>query len=401
MTINGAYRKVKGGYLTISGAWRKVKKAYITIGGVWRPCWAGGKLTYYGLVNGLTISSGSDKGDDKRVGAVVGNHAVYAGNYDVAQDGEYDEYGDWVITDVYAVAHATDAFDSSLTKKSASKLSYPRERPAVAVVGGNALFAGGYDHTYYSDPDISDPDDNYLSFVESFNTSLTRSNRTSLTRGVDYIGGASTGSHALFAGGLYECKKSTSGLVWAYNTSLSRSTATALPQGLNSLQGLTVGTRALFFSGRAYTHSTAKSSQDKTLMKVYSYDEGLTRYTATDLTNGRMARGATVGDWGIIGSGANVSGTTYNKVEAYSSSLTKRTLTAFSTFYYNYAYSGTGIGEYAVFAGTGANAEVYDSSLTRSTLAMTTMAGTTANAVTVGNFGVFIRHTQMRVVTIA
>lgn len=40
LTVNGAYRNVKDGFITVDGVYRRVKAAYMTVNGVYRPCWS-------------------------------------------------------------------------------------------------------------------------------------------------------------------------------------------------------------------------------------------------------------------------------------------------------------------------------------------------------------------------
>src|SRR5690606_19714 len=94
--------------------------------------------------------------------------------------------------------------------------------------------------------------------VDAYNTSLTRSTPTALSRARRYLAGASEGAYAFFAGGYTGTGNNMSNAVDAYNASLTRSTPTALSRDRDTLAGASVGYYVLFAGG--YTSSSNYSN---------------------------------------------------------------------------------------------------------------------------------------------
>ena len=131
--VDNVARKVKKGYIGIDNVARKLKKAYIGVGGVARPCWSSDGLDYYGTIDGLSAAR------TNVVATTVGNYALFGGGSTTG-----------------SVSKSTvDAYDTSLTRTTATDLSVARRNLAATTVGNYALFGGGYDgSTYYSTVDV-------------------------------------------------------------------------------------------------------------------------------------------------------------------------------------------------------------------------------------------------------
>ena len=71
----------------------------------------------------------------------------------------------------------------------APELSVKRERPVATSVGNYALFGGGHSGT------------DYLSTVDAYDTSLTRTTPTALSVARDGLSATTVGNYALFGGG--------------------------------------------------------------------------------------------------------------------------------------------------------------------------------------------------------
>ena len=125
--VDGVARKIKGGYVGVDGVARKIKKAYIGIGGVARPCWAGDSraLAYYGNATALSNKVSF------LAATTVGNYALFAGGRKPS------------TTVNHTASKTVDAYDTLLTRTSATSLTNDRFNLAATTVGNYALFAGG------------------------------------------------------------------------------------------------------------------------------------------------------------------------------------------------------------------------------------------------------------------
>lgn len=124
------------------------------------------------------------------------------------------------------------------------------------------------------------------------------------------------------------------------------------------------------------------------------YDETLTHTQPSNLLTSAKTKLAatTVGNYALFGGGKTASGKS-DVVNAYSSSLTKTTVTPL-TMVRGYL-AATTLGDYAIFAGGYDNSDVsnrvdiYDSSLTRLNYNYLTVARSYLAATTVGNYALF------------
>ena len=221
-------------------------------------------------------------------GASVSSYVLFAGGYDGSDRAEVDAYnaaltrttptGLWIARAHLAGASVgsyalfagggnsqsttltystVDTYDSSLTRITTTmNLSQERGYLKGASVGNYALFAGGGDangSTHYAT-------------VDAYNSALTRSTPTALSRARRDLAGASGGSYALFAGGYYNEMNGSgdryAGVVDAYNAALQRTTPAELSQARHGLAGASAGNYVIFAGGFGYDNAGGNSALD-------------------------------------------------------------------------------------------------------------------------------------------
>ena len=368
--VGSKARKMKKAYIGIGGKARKVKKMYIgDSSGKARLCYSA-ELEYVGTATAL------GRARYNLSAASVGGYAIFAGGQT-----SYDTGSSYV-----------DAYDSSLVRTSATSLNASRGTLGSATVGGHALFAGG--GIYYSLGAYMRPGRSYYygySTVEAYDTSLTKTTATSLSMARMSPSGVSIGKYALLGGGYTGVNGASipwgqgvpyyyKNVVDAYNESLTRTTATALSVARNCT-GVTISSYALFAGG---TKSDAVDAYDTSLTRttvsslsasgvVYGattigryaltmnvYDTSLTRTTAASLSASRtFYSSANIGDYALFAGGYR-SSDYYSTVDAYDSSLVRTTATSLNTARCELAAAT--VGDYAIFAGgkSGSNFAVVD-----------------------------------------
>ena len=104
------------------------------------------------------------------------------------------------------------------------------------------MFGGGYDSSF-------------LTTLNAYDTSLTRSVPTALSSGRSGLAATAVGGYALFGGGYNSGSPKYSAVVDAYDASLTRSTPTALSTARQDLSAATVGKYALFAGGYTGSYS--------------------------------------------------------------------------------------------------------------------------------------------------
>ena len=223
-------------------------------------------------------------------------------------------------------SNVVDAYDTSLTRSTPTALSRSRYALAATTIGDYALFGGG----------------SSSNVVDAYDQNLTRSTPTSLSQAREYLAAttiAPAGSsspqsgYALFGGG--QVSNTRYATVDAYDASLTRTTPTELSQVMTYLAATSVGNYALFGGGFS----------DGASAVVDAYDQNLTRSTPTALSKARRDLTATtVGDYALFGGGFNS-----NVVDAYGQNLTRSTPTELSQAREDLA--ATTIGNYALFGG--------------------------------------------------
>lgn len=251
-------------------------------------------------------------------------------------------------------------------------LSVARYDLAATTVGNYALFGGG---DYQSGNE---------KVVDAYNSSLTKTWVQELDRKKVAPAATTVGNYALFGGGKAEPNSDYDSLVViAYSSSLIRTSAPDLSVARSDLAATTVGDYALFGGGFLTGVSSGSLSYDN----VDAYSTSLTRSTVTPLNLARgMIKATTVGNFAIFGGNANIA-------EVYNSTLTKTSVVNM-TLRYNLA--ATTVGGYALFGGGDISAddqtsliEAYNESLTRSTPTPLSSARSLLAATKTGNYALF------------
>ena len=351
---DGIYNKVKKRFLTDDNAvYRKIKKAFITVGGVYRPCWSDEDIVYYGSIAGLS------EGRTGLAGAMIDNYALFAGGY-----GGPDEDGDYIYY------NTVDAYDASLTRRTAGDLSYGVTAPAATTLGGRALIGGGV--CFWWDGDVFN---NY--YVDAYDKSLTRSSAPNLGTGRGGLSATTVGNYALFAGGTeyteYEDEDDYyRSDVDAYNSSLTKVAVSNLSDEVHSPAATTVGNYALIGGGQLFYGG--RTPMD-------AYDASLTKTSLARLPEyAYVYVAATVGDYAVFFGN--------NKIFAYDKSLT---LTEVSNGAFGgYPVAATSLQSFALFGG-GAPFRIVsvDKSLTVSLVKRFDESRGRPGAATVGDFALF------------
>ena len=258
----------------------------------------------------------------------LGNHALFVGG----------RSGDTSFGTV-------DVYDASLTRTTATELSVDRYDSAAAVVGSYALFAGGRRKQNSLFVFAKDA-------VDAYNTSLTRTTATPLPSNVYACAGGTVGGYAVFSGGSSMNSDSTlveaigsMAMVCVYDSSLTSSKAAPLscPRAVHS--AATIGNHLLFAGGY-------NSTTEKYLSTVESYDASLTRSTAVELSSAKNGlASATVGEYAMFAGGykGDSDAAYVATVDAYNTALTKTTMPDLSVG--RYGLASAVIGDYALFAG--------------------------------------------------
>ena len=265
-----------------------------------------------------------------------------------------------------------DAYDTSLTRTKPTSLSTGRGNLAATTVGNYALFGGGF------------TSGTAVTNVDAYDTSLTRTKPTSLSTGRGNLAATTVGNYALFGGG-FTSGTAVTNVVDAYDTSLTRTSASTFTLARGKLAATTVGNYALF--GGGYASSIVVTAV------VHAYDTSLTRTKPTSLSDNRGELAATtVGNYALFGGGSGSS--TYSAlVNAYDTSLTRTSASTFTLARGNLA--ATTVGNYALFGGgyTGsdvnARVDIYDSLLTRKPFKYLYTGRQKLAATTVGNYALF------------
>jgi len=163
----------------------------------------------------------------------IGDYALFGGGL-CYNDGEY-------VTD------AIHSFDKYLTQTNPINLSVARCRLAATHIGDYALFGGGAS-SYSSTTDNGIPH----STVDAYNASLTKTTPSTLSKARYGLAATHVGDYALFGGGAdagaYE-DYNMYDTVDVYDTSLTKTTPSTLSKARNNLAATHVGDYALFGGG--------------------------------------------------------------------------------------------------------------------------------------------------------
>ena len=328
---------------------RKIKKAYIGIGGVARPCWSGGELTYYGAITPMSV-------------------ARYA--YEAASNGEYAIFAGGDLTSSYS--SVVDAYDKSLTRKTATALNSAVTDFAGASMGKYALFGGGKLYTQSKEWSV-----NY------YDTSLTKKMASNLNDAKSLLAATASENFTWFAGGCNSSGASSARSdIDGYNSSLTHTSAYNLSESKFRIIAASIGGKAIFAGGT--------SSRNRSVATVDVFDTSLTRSTATALYAARSCdstSATTVGNYAIFG------GYSLNtQCDVYDASLTRTNNISFQTA--RNCTAATTVEGFAIFGGgedmpVYASVDVFDASLTRTNPSELSVARSANKATTVGNYALF------------
>ena len=247
-----------------------------------------------------------------------------------------------------------DTYNESLTKGTATSLTYGFSNLVSASVGEHVLFGGGRC--------TNSPSSDMYAYSTA---SVIQSKPYFLTNNVNGdCAATSVGNYALFGGG-YNNGSVYFSSVDTYDTSLTKGTAADLTVAKQYLKATSIGNYALFAGGCGNYYNYNKT--------VDTYNTSLTKGTATDLTYGRAGLGATsVGDYALFAGGYDNSNS-FDIVEVYNNALTKCNSITLSQAFINFNIAIT-IKNYALFGlGVVPNTynrsnviNIYNKSLTRS-----------------------------------
>ena len=265
-------------------------------------------------LNSIELSTNS--GRYSLAATTVGNYALFGGGY-----------GNFNGTLMSNQKNIVDAFDTSLTLTTPLGLYNHAQSMGATTVGDYALFGGGYNN-----------DNSALAYVTGYDSSLTRNTSVdAFNQARCHLAATTVGNYALFGGGKYSTINS---YVDAYDTSLTRTSPTSLSYATCHLAATTVGNYALFAGG--------DNDAGLYYATVNAYDTSLTRTIQTDLSvnRGRLAA-TTVGNYAMFGGGYSNAYREY--VDAYDTSLTRTTPTNLSVG--RGYFAATAVGNYALFGG--------------------------------------------------
>ena len=247
---------------------------------------------------------------------------------------------------------------SVLSNTTVENVNPNRSYLASASSGSHAIFAGGA------------ATNNVLkNTVDAYDTLLTRTQPSSqLTSARSHNAGVSFNSNAIFAGGktAYNTNNCTNEVCY-YNNSLTRTGLTGLDAGQHSLTGAATSTHAMFGGGNTSTYGNSDA-------RIAVYDKSLTKstlnFTHTDYYNYGKTACANKDIILFVGSGTVAN---RKSVDGFNTSLTKLTVPDLSADRDGYlCVNAVTVNEYIIFASaytTPTNVvDVYNTSLTHTTM---------------------------------
>lgn len=199
-------------------------------------------------------------------------------------------------------------------------------------------------------------------------------------------GSASTGTHAIFAKGVYHTSSSYSSIsgVHAFNSALTDSNITSSGQNCKRVAGAIAGTNAIFAGGQNVTSSSTYYSY------AYSFDESLTYKAASSLSSSRAPASSTLNKNAVFGGGSGNG--SKSDTDRYNTSLTRSALTSLDVARRSAAANA---GNYILFVGGGTTTssksavDVYNTSFTHSSLTLPSSIGANYPAASVGGYALF------------
>ncbi len=359
--VDGKARKVKAMWIGVNGVARKVKAGFIGVANVARQFFSSEKnVVHNRITNNLTY------GRVRLAAASTGNYALFAG-------GQGTSYSSGTIGK-YGFYDQVDAYNTSLSRSSATVLSVPRYYLASASNNGQAFFASGV-KAYGSG------DKTTCTNAEAYDNSLTMKTLDSTNNDSQELASATVGNYVLFAGG-YNDNGTRRNQVTAYSTSLTKFTPDTMQDAKSQNAGASVGNYAIIssdyysntydFYNHSLTHTyraISMSSTDTSATSLGSYaiffnssrssekqirtfDSSLTSTTSLlELSEGRTKGSATTVNglaffFGGTSSSAYLSS---SMVDCYDESLTKREVPSLTTP--RLYTAATSVGNFALCAG--------------------------------------------------
>ena len=378
--VDGKARKVKNLYIGVDKKARKVKRAYIGVAGKARLFFSVEKaLKLYQTM----ISQRVPTADNMSIAGPLGEYAFYAGGVNANSGTE-------ITTAV--------VLNTSFTSTVVSDLSTGRVATPAARIGNartSALLLPGGCSTNVGTSDIytSDLVRSTISGVLQKLTYLYDSSGQNPYL-VDGLFGAHTAIHAICGGGIFSYRSNGSHYAhiaesscYSVDTSHTVGTLTVLTQGrgYGANASIAGGSHALFAGG---TGSLPIDSDAFVYSTVDAYSTSLTKVTVSNMTSASMNTvGTGTTKYAVVGGGwhgKHSNDTPVLNVYAYDQSLTMRPLSNLSA-----ASNAAGaLGDTAIFAhASTATCDLYDGSLTRSTMSLGN-SGAVSITNNVGNYAI-------------
>lgn len=379
--VDGKARKVKNLYIGVDKKARKVKRAYIGVAGKARLFFSVEKaLKLYQTM----ISQRVPTADNASIAGPVGEYAFYAGGTN---------------TNSYPGITTAAVLNASLTSSVVSDLSTGRMNTSAARIGNartSALLIPGGCSTNIGTSDIYTAGlaRSTISGVFQQNPTLQNSNgqHPYITDG---LFGAHTATHAICGGGILAYKSNSSsyynfsadGNCRSVDTSHTVGTLPALaqPRAYGANTSIAGGSHALFAGGMSSLPIDLDASIYST---VDAYSTSLTKVTVSNMTSASMnTLGAGTTKYAVVGGGwhgKHSNDTPVLNVYAYDQSLTMRPLSNLSAG----SNAAGALGDTAIFAhASAATCDLYDGSLTRSTMSLGN-SGAVSVTNNVGNYAI-------------
>lgn len=355
--------EIKNMYIGVGEVAHKVKKAYIGINNIARLWYvpAGEHVSYYGTTTDTLYDSIQYPGAGH-----VGNYALIAGGKNSSTS--QSNYGSQYVT----------PYNSSLVSQSRLQIYNGGGYQWVSTnVGNYVIFAAGT--RIYEE-------------VQYYSSSLLHSSISifdySGSTGRSYVGVASVGNYALFAGGYgyhgsYKCYDT----LFTINSSLSTTTSLTISGPRQEVCGGSIGNYALFLGGKGTSSSNYYSTVD-----VFSSSLVKSSVSSADIPAGIYVSANTNNHLVFVRkekySGGTIETGDSNYAFAYNSSLVKSIIPPLSVYRTN--FSGVSLSSYAIFAGgnntsTGKIVECYNSSLELSRLTDLSVNRYIPGATSIGN----------------
>lgn len=379
--VDGKARRVKNLYIGVDKKARKVKRAYIGVAGKARLFFSAEKaLKLYQTM----ISQRAPTADNMSIAGPVGEYAFYAGGLNANSN--------------TAITTAV-VLNTSFTSTVVSDLSTGRANTPAARIGNartSALLLPGGCSANVGTSDI-------------YTAGLVRSTISGVLQKLPYLHdssgqnpyltdglfGAHTATHAICGGGNFSYRSNgtshyahiADSSCYSVDTSHTVGTLTVLTQarGYGASASIAVGSHALFAGGAS---SLPIDSDASVYSTVDAYSTSLTKVTVSNMTSASMnTLGAGTTKYAVVGGGwhgKHSNDTPVLNVYAYDQSLTMRPLSNLSA-----ASNAAGaLGDTAIFAHfSTATCDLYDGSLTRSTMSLGN-SGAVSVTNNVGNYAI-------------